>query len=212
MPSRLLVEFLSPKRPRVFRGAAALAAVVLGACSSGEVRLTTGEESEEISTVESDFSDPSPTGGAPGGEGELGSGGRNFFGQGGFDGAGSLGTGGTLAEVLGAPCILWGACGCETQGDSCKICSDSSDCGERLPLCDGAANQCVECLSDSHCVGKFGFSFSICDFGKCVQCRGSGDCPENEICSDGFCGSCLDDKNCREGELCYSGHCVPRKF
>ena len=126
-------------------------------------------------------------------------------------------------------CTHFGECAGNPKGELCVFfeercgqCRTTSDCGEGthcsldfecVPLTDAYCAkidddepyakgvECVECLSDSHCTGKYS---PLCSPNNlCVECLTNNDCddPDQGICNANYsCGECKVDSDCPDDE------------
>jgi hypothetical protein len=143
-----------------------------------------------------------------------------------FDG---VGTGGASSDAAGDGGS--GNVSGHGGGDGGPTCTDNTDCGAALPICEPSSGQCVECLpSDdpcpfgSHCDGQscaLGCSNDAdcgadggtltCDLSKnqCVGCDGTTPCPPGSECDAGTCvPGCSSSSTCPTGFECCSSQCV----
>lgn len=68
-------------------------------------------------------------------------------------------------------------------------CTDNAQCGDGgANVCQKDGGICVECLEDSHCVGKS--MTPICEARICRACKADSECPDPAICmTDGHCAT-----------------------
>ena len=88
-------------------------------------------------------------------------------------------------------------------------CNIQEDCANDNLTC-GQAGGCflsAPCVSSADC----GQTFSVCDFGQCVQCVYDIDCPGQGFCNDRQCrdAECASDEDCVGDRTCVGGMCAP---
>ncbi len=104
------------------------------------------------------------------------------------------------------------ACGgqtpiCDVAADTCVQCLNNNECGNGV--CDTTTKSCVECLGDQDCTDRVCLVGATTEDNACVECRGNGECltAEASLCSaSNECSACVADADC--SHLTNLGQCV----
>jgi hypothetical protein len=149
---------------------------------------------------------PEPSAGASGSAASGGMSGSSGSALGGKSGEASGGRAGSGAQSAGEGGSAGAAGG---QGGAALPCDGA--CGGAAPICDEAAEQCVECLGPGDCTAPA----ALCDVtpGKCVECLQESDCTTAAAsrCEAGLCAPCSSNADCAHiaGKgVCDAGECV----
>ena len=123
--------------------------------------------------------------------------------------AGDAGTAGFSAcgECHGANPV------CDAAANACVECVKGTDCKAPKPACDTATNKCVECVGKGDCESPK----PACDTAanKCVECIGKADCKDGAkpFCETAAaqCVACLKQADCTAptASACAAGSCKP---
>lgn len=124
--------------------------------------------------------------------------------------------GGGMGGSSGAPAGCDGACGgdtpvCDEAADTCVQCLVSAEhCEAPTPACDPESHECVECVETADC------DAGVCDAEAqhCVDCLGSEDCEApTPLCDTEaqLCVECLGNADCTSPleAYCDAGSCSP---
>jgi hypothetical protein len=60
------------------------------------------------------------------------------------------------------------------------VCAGDNDCDGNTPYCNIEFGNCVACMDDNQCD-------NVCVDNKCVECRESTDCGEEQVCDSNYC-------------------------
>ncbi len=119
-----------------------------------------------------------------------------------------------------ASCTVCGSSCNATNSNQCTNracrCGNNNACGGNTPVCNDAANRCVQCLADGDCAGRAGTPECVgetcrqCDPATSVGCTENGAAPICEA-ANFTCRVCNNDAECvgRAGNLdeCVGGRC-----
>jgi hypothetical protein len=103
---------------------------------------------------------------------------------------------------------------CDTLTRQCLWpCTSKDQCSLISPICDMSRTVCVQCLTNTECVGKTigNIPTTLCHRGLCVQCADDTECSGTKpFCQlrGAICVECLRSADCHDKAQCFDGICL----